>query len=206
MARDRSNTAPPTPFRCFRPARAYTVVQCNTITPVIASIVQACPHLPASRTPAMRLLNTSTLELKSFLSPVPKYVILSHRWEDEEIVFEDVQNRPLSDMNNPARSKKAFSKVEGTRALAAKDGYDWVWIDSCCIAKSSSSELQEAINSMFSWYTEARLCYAYLSDVPDEGAGWGGSFKESKWFTRAWHYKNCWRRMLSSSMRRIGHP
>jgi hypothetical protein len=118
----------------------------------------------------MRLLNTGTLELKAFLSPVPKYVILSHRWEDEGIVFDDVHNRPLSDVNNPARSKKAFSRVEGTCALAAKDGYECVWIDRMCIAKTSSSELQEAINSMFSWYTEARLCYVYLSDVPDEEA------------------------------------
>jgi hypothetical protein len=119
----------------------------------------------------MRLLDISTLELKSFLSPVPKYVILAHRWEDEEIVFDDVHNRPLSDVNNLARSKKAFSKVESTCALAAKDRYEWVWIDTMCIAKSSSSELQEVINSMFSWYTEARLCYGYLSDVPNEEAG-----------------------------------
>lgn len=35
-----------------------------------------------------------------------------------------------------------------------------------CIDKSSSSELSEAINSMYRWYKEAACCYVYLSDVP----------------------------------------
>lgn len=30
--------------------------------------------------------------------------------------------------------------------------------------KMSSSELSEAINSMFRWYKDAEVCYAYLSD------------------------------------------
>jgi hypothetical protein len=34
------------------------------------------------------------------------------------------------------------------------------------IDKTSSAELSEAINSMFRWYQEAEVCYAYLADVP----------------------------------------
>ncbi|KAG7285646.1 hypothetical protein NEMBOFW57_010275 [Staphylotrichum longicolle] len=38
----------------------------------------------------------------------------------------------------------------------------------CSIDKSSSAELSEAINSMYRWYQEAHICYAYMSDVsPD---------------------------------------
>lgn len=59
-------------------------------------------------------------------------------------------------------------------------GYEYVWIDTCCIDKTSSAELSEAINSMFAWYQEAKVCYAYLFDVPDR------PLKASRWFTRGW--------------------
>ena len=94
-------------------------------------------------------------------------------------------NGAISNINSPARTKRGFSKVQGTCALAIKDGFDWVWIDSCCIDKSSSTELQEAINSMFRWYQEAQICYAYLSDVPDDEAQ-SDAFRQSSWFTRGW--------------------
>lgn len=76
----------------------------------------------------------------------------------------------------------------GTYHLSANCTFDAyrVWIDSVCIDKSSSAELQEAINSMFNWYAEARMCYAYLSDVPNEASGWGELFEQSVWFNRAW--------------------
>jgi len=134
----------------------------------------------------MRLLNTRTLTLTTFIGETPEYVILSHRWEDEEVLFEDVMKVPISDTRSPARAKRGFSKVQGTCALALRDGFDWVWIDNCCIDKASSTELQEAINSMFRWYQEAQVCYAYLSDVPDEQAGCDVAFGQSLWFTRGW--------------------
>jgi len=134
----------------------------------------------------MRLLNTRTLTLTTFIGEMPEYVILSHRWEAEELVFEDVMKEPISNISSPARTKRGFTKVQGTCALAIKDGFDWVWIDSCCIDKSSSAELQEAINSMFRWYQEAQICYAYLSDVLDEQAGCDVAFEQSLWFTRGW--------------------
>ena len=64
----------------------------------------------------------------------------------------------------------------------------WVWADTCCIDKSSSSELSEAINSMFSWYRKAWICIVYLSDVPsgDNVADESSSFRKSRWFSRGW--------------------
>ncbi len=44
-------------------------------------------------------------------------------------------------------------------------GYPYLWIDSCCIDKTSSAELSEAINSMFDWYSQAAVCYVFLFDV-----------------------------------------
>ncbi|KAF8859680.1 hypothetical protein BDZ45DRAFT_704155 [Acephala macrosclerotiorum] len=57
-----------------------------------------------------------------FENAIPKYAILSHRWEAEE---------------------------------ARRDCLQYFWVDTCCIDKSSSAELSEAINSMFryKWFT-----------------------------------------------------
>ena len=123
----------------------------------------------------MRLLDVRTLTLTSYYDNIPRYAILSHCWEKEEVVFSD-----LSDLET-AKTKRGFSKIGKTCAQAIKDGFDYCWIDTCCIDKSSSAELSEAINSMFDWYKNSGKCYAYLADVqgPED-------FSRSKWFTRAW--------------------
>ncbi|KAF1920763.1 hypothetical protein BDU57DRAFT_424245, partial [Ampelomyces quisqualis] len=54
-------------------------------------------------------------------------------------------------------------------------------VERFCIDKSSSAELSETINSMFVWYKDSSICYAYLADVEHREA-----FGSSKWFTRAW--------------------
>ena len=48
--------------------------------------------------------------------------------------------------------KLEYDKVKRCCEVAAADGFEDVWIDTCGIDKSSSSELSEAINSMFQWY------------------------------------------------------
>jgi hypothetical protein len=138
----------------------------------------------------MRLLNTETLELRLFIpSSVPDYVILSHRWNaqtSEECSLEDMTKSPISDPNSPARKKQGFLKIQGACLLALEDQYSWIWIDSCCIDKSSSAELQEAINSMWKYYAESNICYVYMADVHNLAAGWDRPFRESEWFTRGW--------------------
>ena len=70
------------------------------------------------------------------------------------------------------------------------NGYRYIWIDSCCIDKSSSSELSEAINSMYAWYRDTDICFVYLADVPDSPfsalSAPGSPFRTSRWFTRGW--------------------
>jgi N-acetyl-beta-hexosaminidase len=81
------------------------------------------------------------------------------------------------------------SKVQSYCEYAAFLGFKWVWIDTCCIDKSSSTELSEAINSMYKWYANAKLCMAFLDDVPDGDdprRKTGSRFLWSKWFTRGW--------------------
>lgn len=79
-------------------------------------------------------------------------------------------------------------KIRDACACARADGHKYLWIDSCCIDKSSSAELSEAINAMYSWYEIAVICYAYLSDVPasSRGHSFKRSFHYSRWHTRGW--------------------
>jgi hypothetical protein len=56
-------------------------------------------------------------------------------------------------------------KIEYTCSQAKKDALDYAWVDTCCINKDSSAELSEAINAMYAWYGESRMCYVYLADV-----------------------------------------
>jgi hypothetical protein len=125
----------------------------------------------------MRLLNTADLQLEEFPSDgIPSYAILSHRWESEEVTFQDLHEGHGVNM-------AGYSKIRGCCRQAALDGWQYAWVDSCCIDKSSSAELSEAINSMFEWYRDAQVCYAYLSDVGPEP---NSTFEQSKWFTRGW--------------------
>ncbi|KAH9226250.1 hypothetical protein K456DRAFT_1808767, partial [Colletotrichum gloeosporioides 23] len=129
----------------------------------------------------MRLLHTMTLDLNEFIGDVPPYAILSHTWENDEVSLQDLST-------TAGRSKKGFKKIEACCAPARRDGFDWAWLDTCCIDKTSSAELSEVINSMFRWYRQARVCYVYLSDLPSQYPGDVDrrQFHSVKWFTRGW--------------------
>jgi hypothetical protein len=127
----------------------------------------------------MKLINVSSFRLEEFVgSDIPPYAILSHCWGDDEISFQDMQSRLV-------RFKKGFAKISGTCRLAQSHKIQYVWIDTCCINKTSSAELSEAINSMFEWYRSARVCYAFLSDL-DHYTETEAGFRQSRWFTRGW--------------------
>ncbi|OAG07811.1 HET-domain-containing protein [Paraphaeosphaeria sporulosa] len=112
---------------------------------------------------------------------VPPYAILSHTWQKgQEWTFDD-----LSSGNG--KHKTGYQKVLFCAQQARRDGLDYCWVDTCCINKSSSAELSEAINSMFRWYQNSKKCYVYLLDVScRDFANGGQSFRKSRWFTRGW--------------------
>ncbi len=116
----------------------------------------------------MRPLDTETLEHVDFLeseaTPV-RYAILSHTWGEGEILFSDIQ-RGRSYLLGCG--KPALEKVLSAARVARKNWYNYIWIDTYCIDKSSSAELSEVINSIFAWYVRAAVCYTYLSDFPFE--------------------------------------
>lgn len=131
----------------------------------------------------MRLLHTDTLVIEEFgFGEIPNYAILSHRWYNYELNLQDVQNRIWEKQDFTNENKiKAFEKINRCCVRAKSDAFQYAWIDSCCIDKTSSAELSEAINSMYLWYYKAGRCYAYLSDVQSMD-----TFQESEWFARGW--------------------
>ncbi|KAI3319291.1 HET-domain-containing protein [Xylariaceae sp. AK1471] len=130
----------------------------------------------------MRLLNTATLTLETFIGiETPRYAILSHTWGKDEVLFEDIQDISTERW----KEKLGARKVIASARKAFENVFSYIWIDTCCIDKSSSAELSEAINSMYQWYAASDVCYAYLSDVGDKIEGCV-PFEQSRWFSRGW--------------------
>lgn len=141
----------------------------------------------------MRLLQLSAsneLSLTSDLTHnIPPYAILSHTWgiDGDEVTFQDIKDKCF-------QHKPGYQKILFCGNQARSDGLEHFWVDTCCIDKSSSAELTEAINSMFRWYRDAQKCYAFLADVCCDGAvadeparsTWKINFRKSRWFTRGW--------------------
>ncbi|KAK4234253.1 vegetative incompatibility protein HET-E-1 [Achaetomium macrosporum] len=113
--------------------------------------------------------------------------------DDEDDSDDNSSHRTMVPPSSPHsfERKAGYAKIAYACSQAERDGYRYVWVDTCCIDKRSSAEVSEAINSMFSWYQRAAVCYAYLEDVhSDDYANgyltWKDHFNSSRWFTRGW--------------------
>ena len=126
---------------------------------------------------------------------VAEYAILSHRWTEQEVDYNEIVKLAKMDEEERTeiRHRGGYRKILESCEQAKKDGYRWLWVDTCCIDKRSSAELSEAINSMYRWYENSGICYTYLHDVhgsslptvPDDmyyhkSNGW------PEWFSRGW--------------------
>ncbi|KAK9778662.1 putative Carrier domain-containing protein [Seiridium cardinale] len=134
----------------------------------------------------MRLLHAKTQTLHEFYEDdIPSYAILSHTWGEGEVTFRDIGQFPSPDSYS---ERAGWVKIRNCCLQALKDGLEYVLVDTCCIDKSSSAELQEAINSMFRWYKMPQMCYAYLVDVraEDDPKAVESSFRRLNWFKRGW--------------------
>ncbi|POS77362.1 HET domain-containing protein [Diaporthe helianthi] len=150
----------------------------------------------------MWLINVRTRQLEDFFGlEVPPYAILSHTWvHGEEVTFQEMRHPETlgpTDADVLSKLKIGWHKIDHTCQEAARTGLEYAWVDTCCIDKSSSAELSEAINSMFRWYRRAAVCYVFLSDLGDfsepgdrarDGPGDLGCccVKKCRWFTRSW--------------------
>jgi len=152
----------------------------------------------------MRLLRAIDMTFHEFEgSSIPPYAILSHRWEGEEVSYQEMsdrataterrfrfmRNQELKIRTAATERKPGFKKIQLCCEQALEDMIEFVWVDTCCIDKSSSAELSEAINSMFAWYQKSVVCYAYLVDVQtwstyrteDANGAWAGTIAGSQY-------------------------
>ncbi|KAF5577103.1 beta transducin [Fusarium pseudoanthophilum] len=111
------------------------------------------------------------------------------------------------DIKNGVYKQKGWLKLRYYCGRAFNDGWEWAWMDTCCIDKTNPADTQEAINAMFRWYQRAGVCYAHLDDVDfsktreivsltedtdlDSSMDYlrealKGDFIRAKWFTRGW--------------------
>ncbi|KAF9872801.1 het and ankyrin domain protein [Colletotrichum karsti] len=129
----------------------------------------------------MRLISTADLTLHTFPdNAIPRYSILSHTWGDEEVLFHEML-KPTEEI----RGRSGYKKIQRCAEISREVwNCGFTWVDTCCIDKTSSSELSESINSMYVWYRDAYICFAYLEDFHGEHIC--DVLQETRWFNRGW--------------------
>ncbi|KAF8960781.1 hypothetical protein BDZ97DRAFT_1921861 [Flammula alnicola] len=107
------------------------------------------------------------------------YAILSHTWlqNEPEVTFSD-----WSSIRNYSASGAGYKKLAGFCEVVAKEsGVSLAWMNTICIDKDSSSELDESIRSMYNWYRHASICITYLYNTSSLA-----DMAHDRWFTRGW--------------------
>ncbi|KAJ5279981.1 Heterokaryon incompatibility [Penicillium angulare] len=152
------------------------------------------------------LIDSTTCDLVD-AQKLPKgerqYAILSHTWRQNyrepsmpgslpksrtgisEVQYEDMQGlHHHRDQVKPHgwRKVKDFCRFAASRNPPHK----YVWMDTCCINKRNHTEMTKSIQSMYEFYEQATVCYAYLYGVDTGNMNWHGAFMSQRWFTRGW--------------------
>ena len=112
-----------------------------------------------------------------------RYATFSHKWEDNELLFEKVIHIAVYDFDeSPTHHKlQMFCKV------VRDSGFHWAWSDTCCIDKGDHVVLQEALISMFKWYEGSAVTIVLLRGVRSPSKR--GDLVRSIWNTRAWTFQ-----------------
>ncbi|KAK0747418.1 hypothetical protein B0T21DRAFT_278719, partial [Apiosordaria backusii] len=92
---------------------------------------------------------------------LPNYMMLSRTWEDEEVAFQD-----MTQVDRRTTSKRGYSKITQACRLVFEKNVEYIWVDTCCIDKSSSAELTEGIYYVFQWCQKATKTFSYKRRFP----------------------------------------
>ena len=109
-----------------------------------------------------------------------RYVMLSHRWEDNEPLFQQVIHIAVYDLD----LSPTHEKLQMFCRIVRDAGFHWAWSDTCCINKKDHFVLQEALVAMFKWYRGSSMMIVFLRGVRSPSRL--GHLVESIWNTRAW--------------------
>ena len=112
-----------------------------------------------------------------------RYATFSHKWEDNEPLFEKVMRIVVYDLEeSPTHDKlQIFCKI------VRDAGFHWAWSDTCCINKADHFVLQEALVAMFKWYQGSAVTIVFLRGVHSPSRC--GDLVRSVWNTRAWTFQ-----------------
>ena len=109
-----------------------------------------------------------------------RYATFSHKWEENEPLFEKVIHIVVYDLEKSLTHDKLRMFCTIVRAA----GFHWAWCDTCCINKADHFVLQEALVSMFKWYEGSAVTIVLLRGVRSPSRR--GDLVRSIWNTRAW--------------------
>ncbi|KAF8552627.1 hypothetical protein OG21DRAFT_1498291 [Imleria badia] len=112
-----------------------------------------------------------------------RYAMFSHKWEDNEPLFEKVIRIVVYDLDESL----THDKLKMFCKIVRDAGLHWAWSDTCCINKGDSTVLQEALVSMFQWYQGSTMTLILLRDVSSPARH--GDIVRSIWNTRAWTFQ-----------------
>jgi hypothetical protein len=134
-----------------------------------------------------KLLHSSVMHAPLQTEPIEEavtkyfnWVMLSHRWETKEPLLHEIQSRNIYVLDPVG----TIVKLQKFCEVARNAGHRWAWSDTCCIDQNNNIEVQQSVNSMFTWYHYSALTIIYLSDVPPSSKS--GALANSIWNTRGW--------------------
>lgn len=127
--------------------------------------------------------HTDRARIKQEVAEYYRYVMLSHKWQDNEPLFEKVAHIVVYELEESLTHNKlnTFCKI------AQDAGFRWAWSDTCCINRTDHFVLQEALVSMFKWYEGSGLTIVFLLGVRSPSQR--GDLVRSIWNTRAWTFQ-----------------
>ena len=127
--------------------------------------------------------HTDRARIKQEVAEYYRYVMLSHKWQDNEPLFEKVAHIVVYELEESLTHNKLkiFCKI------AQDAGFRWAWSDTCCINRTDHFVLQEALVSMFKWYEGSGLTIVFLLGVRSPSQR--GDLVRSIWNTRAWTFQ-----------------
>ena len=112
-----------------------------------------------------------------------RYATFSHKWEDNEPLFEKVIRIVVYDLEDSL----THDKLQMFCKIVRDSGFHWAWSDTCCINKGDLVVLQEALVSMFKWYEGSAMTIVLLRGVRSPSKR--GDLVKSIWNTRAWTFQ-----------------